>query len=425
MTEVALEDAWTVPEGTPWLGDVLLGAVGAVVGDLPEMRLRPPGGLRSTPRAPVPGAQDLGPEELAPVISPSATEAQRRTGLPGAKRAVVVLVDGLGWHNLQARADLAPFLTSQFHGVVGQSAIPSTTAANVTFLGTGVKPGQTAMAGYTVRNPESGRSMNLISWAGGMDPLDWQRVPTVFERLAAAGSSGAHVSTWRFENSALTQAALRGAQYIAAETLEERVDATVDRMREGTTPIAYLYWADIDATGHVHGWNSPEWETQLRHLDAQVERLVRELGPETLVVVTADHGMVDVPLGESACFGGPARIDIAAHPELARDVTLVTGENRFIQLFTDSPGAVAERWQDFLGERAVVLTRVEGFTRDLFGPVRPDVAPVIGDVLVPVLGDLSIGDRRIMSEGMFDLAGLHGSLTEWERAVPILSLMTD
>lgn len=425
MVETDLTRAWTVPEGTPWLGDVLLGAAGAVVGELPAKRIRPPGGLRSTPGVPPAGVSDLDPDELSRAINPSAIEAMKRAGLPAAQRAVVVLVDGLGWHNLQARADLAPFLTTQFDVAVGRSAAPSTTAANVTFLGTGVQPGQTSMAGYTVRNPETGKVMNLISWAGGMDPLDWQRTPTVFERLASAGSAGAHVSTWRFENSGLTQAALRGATYVAAETLEERVDATVEVLQEGIAPIAYLYWAELDAMGHLHGWNTPEWEEELRLLDAQLQRLVRQLGPETLVIVTADHGMVDVPLGESTVFGGPARIDISEHAELTQDVSLVAGENRFIQLFTDSPGAVAQRWRSFFGERAVVLTQAEAFDQGLFGPVRADVAPVIGDVLVPVLGDISIGDRRIMSEGMFNLAGLHGSLTEWERAVPILSLVTD
>lgn len=425
MVETDLRRPWAPPEGTPWLGDVLLGAAGAVAGELPAKRIRPPGGVRSTSETPAAGVSDLDPEGLSCAINPSAIEAMHRVGLPSAKRAVVVLVDGLGWHNLQARTDLAPFLTTRFVSAVGRSTTPSTTAANVAFLGTGVQPGLTAMAGYTVRNPETGGAMNLISWAGGMDPLLWQRVPTVFERLSAGGSAGAHVSTWRFENSGLTQAALRGATYVAAETLAERVDATVAVMQEGTIPVAYLYWAEIDAMGHLHGWNSPQWEQELQQLDAQLERLVRRLGPNTLVVVTADHGMVDVPRGESTVFGGPARIDIAEHPELKQGVSLVAGESRFIQLFTDSPAEVATRWRSFLGERAKVMTQAEGFAQGLFGPVRADVAPVIGDVLVPALGDISLGDRRIMSDGMFNLAGLHGSLTEWERAVPILTLVTD
>src|SRR5699024_4572784 len=164
-------------------------------------------------------------------------------------------------------------------------------------------PGQTAMGGYTVRNPYSGRQMNLISWAGGIDPLDWQRVPTVFERLNTAGFGNGHVSTWRFENSALTQAALRGSTYFAGETLEERVDACLEALTDPDIKLVYLYWADLDAAGHEFGWQTPQWEQELTRLDSELARLAARLGPDTLLAVTADHGMVDVPQGESKIFG--------------------------------------------------------------------------------------------------------------------------
>lgn len=419
-----LDIPWQPEQSTSWLGDVLLGAADSVFEELPELRLRPPGGFRGSPQKTAPGVQRPTAEEQTALVNPSSGRARKALGLIKARRAVVVLIDGLGWHNLMARADRAPFLINEFQRVKGQSALPSTTAANVTFLGTGVQPGQTAMAGYTVRNPETRERMNLISWAGGMNPLDWQRVPTVFERLSHAGVSSAHVSTWRFERSALTQAALRGANYVAAESLAERVEATADLMHTTDTPIAYLYWAEVDSAGHLYGWQTPEWENELRHVDEQLGRLVQLLPPDTLVVVTADHGMVDVPLGPSRVFGGEARIDISAHAALSEGLELVAGENRYLHLFTSEPEAVARRWRDFLGERALVQLREEAFDAGVYGPVRAEVADVVGDVTVAALGDISVADKRIVSEGMFNLAGLHGSVTEWDRAIPILSLVT-
>ncbi len=419
-----LQHPWEAPEQTPWIGDVLLGAVGATQGELPQLRLRPPGGFRRTPVHVGDGVWEASAEEQLRLINPSALAAHERTGFPSATRAVVVLIDGLGWHNLMARADRAPFLTQEFSAAKGCSAVPSTTAANITFLGTGVLPGQTAMAGYTVRNPVTDKQMNLISWAGGTDPLDWQRVPTVFERMNQAGIANAHVSTWRFESSGLTQAALRGSTYVAAESLAERVDATVGLMRDTDTKVAYLYWAEVDSAGHLHGWSTPQWEGELEYVDAQIQRLAQALPPDTLVVVTADHGMVDVPLGNSRVYGDQARIDISTHSDLARGIDLVAGENRFLHLFTKQPEEVADRWREFFGQRAVVLTRAEAFRQGVYGPVRADVADVIGDVNVALLGDISVGDRRIMSEGMFNLPGLHGSVTNWERTIPILSLVT-
>src|SRR5699024_524985 len=127
--------------------------------------------------------------------------------------------------------------------VRGESAVPSTTAANIAYLGTGALPGRTGMLGYSVRNPATGRAMNLISWAGGPDPRRWQREPTVFERLAAAGGVSVSVGTWRFADSPLTTAALRGAEYEAAESLPERVDRALAVLAEPDVSLVYLYWS--------------------------------------------------------------------------------------------------------------------------------------------------------------------------------------
>lgn len=422
--ETRLHEQWHTSASLPWLGEVLLGAAGAVCGDLPAMRLRPPAGIRSSTTEEDLGQAVLNAEEQHSLVNPSSTSAYQHLGFPQASRCVVVLIDGLGWHNLHAKSDLAPFLLTEFTKVMGRSTHPSTTAANITFLGTGVQPGQTAMAGYSVRNPETGKRMNLISWAGGGDPLDWQRVPTVFERMGKAGATTAHVSTWRFENSGLTQAALRGATYVAAETFSERVTATAQLMHDTETKLAYLYWADLDGVGHLNGWQTPNWDAELQNVDHQISNLVRQVPADTLVVVTADHGMIDVPQGSSQVFGGEARIDLSAHEALRQDINLVAGENRFLHLYTNHPQQVAKRWRGFFAERALVFTKQEAVEAGLYGHVRADVSPTIGDVIVALLGDVSVGDRRVISDSMFHLPGLHGSVTEWERAIPILSLKT-
>src|SRR5699024_875952 len=113
------------------------------------------------------------------------------------------------------------------------------------------------------------------------------------------------------------------------------------------TKVAYLYWAEIDAVGHLHGWQTPERDRELDHLDGEIARLASLLPPGPLVLLTADHGMVDVPQGASHTFGGPARIDVNAHAALSRGLDLVAGENRFLHLSTREPDEVARRWEDF------------------------------------------------------------------------------
>ncbi|WP_223403774.1 alkaline phosphatase family protein [Occultella gossypii] len=381
------------PAGT--LGEVLWGAVGACGIDL----AMPDGAATST------------------------VDVAAALGLPQARKAVVVLVDGLGWHNLTDRADVAPFLTSAGRLGALTCAFPSTTATNLGYLGTGRAGGSTGLLGYTVRDPR-GRLMNMISWNTGADPLAWQRQPTVFERLEEADRSAVSVGPWRFASSPLTRAALRGSEFLPAETLPERVDTALGALREVDVDLVYLYWGDVDSTGHHEGWRSGEWADALAHTDTELARLARLLPHGTTMLVTADHGMVDIPHGPSTHFPGPARVDVADRPDLAAGVDLVAGEPRAVHLYC-RPGAaeqVREVWADALGDRARVLSRAEVIDAGLLGPVDPRFTEVIGDLVVAALGDLAVHDSRTQTAASLTLVGMHGSITPAERTVPLVVL---
>lgn len=345
---------------------------------------------------------------------PGGEEARRLLGLPTAERVCVVLVDGLGHLNLAERGGHAPFLRSLLPDARAlASPFPSTTATAMGTFGTGEPPGRTAMLGYTVRDPATGRLGNLVSWTDLPSAQVWQPCTTVFERTAAAGVPVTSVGPARFEGSGLTSAALRGAAYRRAERLAERVDATVATLRR--PGLAYLYWGDVDKAGHHHGWGSWQWGDALTEVDAELARLARSLPAGTLLVVTADHGMVDVD---------PAlRRDVAADAALRQDVLVVAGEPRALQLHVADgahPEVVADRWRTELGETAVVLTRAQAVDAGWFGAVDAHVRPVVGDVVVAMTGAATVVDSRTQTAQSVALLGVHGSVTAREVLVPLL-----
>lgn len=379
-----------------WLGDVVLGAAGAVGVDL--------------------------------VVDPSGHAvrsgvAAERLELPQARRACVVIVDGLGLHNLTDAPEVAPVLNAAPRLPL-QSAFPSTTATNMAALGTGLPGGRTGMLGYTVRNPADGRLLNLISWRGGPEPETWQRHATIFELMAEQDLLSVSVGPWEFESSPLTRATLRGAEYEAAESLSQRVDRTLDVLAEPEARLVTMYWGDVDKTGHHHGWRSDPWRDALGLLDAELGRLAQRVPPETLLLVTADHGMVDIPRRDSEQFGGPARIDVAARPLLSDGVALVAGEPRICHVHAEpgAAGAVLESWRAELGERADVRSRDEAIAAGWFGQVEDRFRPVIGDVVAAMRGDIAVVDSRTQSAASLELVGMHGSGTPAERTVPLVRL---
>jgi hypothetical protein len=326
----------------------------------------------------------------------------------------VVLVDGLGHTNLGERAGHAPFLRQRLAGSAPlTSTFPSTTATAMGTFGVALPPGRTGMLGYTVRDPGTGRLGNLVSWTGLPPAREWQRETTVFERLVAAGTTVTSIGPMRFAASGLTEAALRGPTYTAAESLAARVDATLLALR--APGVAYLYWGDVDKAGHHHGWGSRQWGDALAELDAELGRLARMLPRDTVLVITADHGMVDVDRTQ--------RWDAGTHPVLGAGVQLVAGEPRALHLHLEpdvEPTAVADRWRDVLGDAAVVATREEAAADSWFGDIAAHVRPVIGDVVVAMTGRATVVDSQTQTPASLDLVGVHGSLTRHEMLVPCL-----
>ncbi len=357
----------------------------------------------------LPAAADAGG-----VTVPGGPAARAVLGLPRASRVCVVLVDGLGRVNLAERSGHAPFLREMLAGSRRLTAgYPSTTSASIATFGTGTCPGRTGLVGYTVRNPATGRLANMVSWEGAEPPRDWQVEPTVFEQIVADGHRAISVGPARFAGSGMTDAALRGATYRAAETLSDRVDATVAEL--AAPGLAYLYWGEVDKVGHHEGWGSWQWGHALEEIDRELARLARLLPRDSLLVVTADHGMVDVDPRR--------RWDVAEEKGLREGVSLVAGEPRALHLHLE-PGhtadAVAARWRDVLGGFAVVAVGQDAVDDGWFGPVADHVRPRLGDVVVAMTGRATVVDTRTQTSASLGLVGVHGSMTPHEMSVPFL-----
>jgi hypothetical protein len=338
-----------------------------------------------------------------------------RLTLAPARRAVVVLVDGLGHDLLVRRAGHAPFLRSRL-GVTQRvpAGFPSTTATSMGTFGTGLAAGAHGLVGYEVLVPGEDRLLNELSWEDGPDPLRWQPHETVFERVARAGLEVVRVGPAYFDGSGLTTAALRGGRFSAANELPARVDATLAAVRSGRRSLVHLYWGDLDKVGHVFGCDSWQWGDELESIDRELARLAASLPDDCSLTVTADHGMVDVP--------HEVRVDVADEPLLAAGVRHVTGEARAPQLYVE-PGArddVRAAWSERLGDRALVLTREDAVAAGWFGAVRPENLPRIGDVVVATRGRNAVVDSRRARPELLALLGLHGSLSDDEVAVPVV-----
>ncbi|HEX5426869.1 MAG TPA: nucleotide pyrophosphatase/phosphodiesterase family protein [Pedococcus sp.] len=334
-----------------------------------------------------------------------------------ARRAVVVLVDGLGYELVRRRGGHAPFLRSLLPAAYRLTAgFPSTTATSMGTFGTGLPPGAHGLLGYEVLVPGEDRLVNELSWENGPDPLMWQPEPTVLEMAERDGVDVTRIGPGFFDGSGLTRAAVRGGRFREAATMAERVDASLAAVRASRRALVFLYWGDLDKVGHVHGCASWEWGEELEGIDRELARLVRAVPSDTAVYVTGDHGMVDAPHA--------LRIDLAHDPELAAGIRHVGGEPRALQLYCEDGASddVLATWTSRVGERAWIRTREQAVAQGWFGPVSEPNLARIGDLVVAMRENFAIVDSRRARPKLLALLGLHGSLTPDESAVPLFHL---
>jgi hypothetical protein len=331
-------------------------------------------------------------------------------------RELLFLIDGFGFDTLATYADAMPTMSRMFnHGCI-QTAFPSTTATSLATLTTGELPGAHGMLGYTVQVPRSGgRLLNALKWDERVDPENWQPIETLFQRAAAAGINVTHVAAKRYENSGFTRAVFRGAQYKGANLVADLISETKLALHKAPS-FVYLYVNDLDTAGHSDGVGSEKWIVALSMIDQMVSQLMKEVPKGTRIWVTSDHGMINVQ----------EKIVIGLDNSLMQGVSVVAGEPRARHLYleSDSPTARAETaslWQEYLQDKALVLTREQAISSNLFGSeVSADALDRMGEVIAIARGGLVLLDAdRVEKEGA--MVGHHGADSDIESQVGLLT----
>lgn len=337
--------------------------------------------------------------------------------LDGVRRIAVLLVDGLGWHQIPVARRYAPTLFG-LYALLGRqltSGFPSTTPTSLVSLGTGAAPGAHGVLGFRVRVPESDRLLSHLEWGTDPEPLRWQPVGTQLERARAVGVTVTVVSRPEYAGSGLTMAANRGGDYRGATGVDELATEILAALAAGDGPtLVSGYHPDLDREGHLHGVDSPLWRAAATEVDHLVARLVDGLPGDAALLVTADHGQINIPVEH--------RVDLDADPRLRDGVRVVAGEPRVRYLHV-APGALADvvdTWSGVLGDAARVVTREEAVATGWFGPVPEEHLQRVGDVVVVCRGTWAVVATRSERPMESRLVAYHGADTAAEMDIPLL-----
>jgi hypothetical protein len=364
---------------------------------------------------------DVMPSVLAVLGVPGADD---RLGLEpeldGVRRIAVLLVDGLGWHQLPLAAAHAPTLADLHTGRAGRAlelttGFPSTTPTSLVSLGTGAAPGSHGILGFRLNVPGTARVLNHIDWRADPDPAVWQPVETQLERAAAAGVAVTAVSRPEFAGSGLTVASSRGGMFVGASDADQLAESMLTALNLDDAPaLVSGYHPELDKVGHLHGVDTQPWREAAARVDRLVSRLGAGLPRDAALLVTADHGQLNVPADH--------RFDLDTDLRLREGVRVVAGEPRVRYLHV-RPGAqddVIAAWRAILGEAAWVVSREEAVTAGWFGPVPEAHLDRVGDVVAACRGRYAVLATKTDNPIEGSLVAYHGSWTAAEMMIPLL-----
>ena len=388
---------------------------------------------RDEPTVPVPLYGEASLADLTPALLTSLGV----DGLPDVfalgplERVCLLLIDGLGWEQLRAHREEAPFLNALADGRDGGSGhaitagFPATTVASLGSLGTGLSPGEHGLVGYTFGVPGLDRPVNAIAWAlagagpdadveAALPPEGFAPRGTLLQRALVSGIGVVRVGPPDLDRTPLSRAVLRGGAYRDDYSLGDLAALAAQALAEPGPRLVSSYHPGLDTTGHARGVGSESWRLELAHVDVVAEQLARRLPAGSALVVTGDHGMVDVP--------DEAKVDLADRPELAAGVRMLGGEGRARYVYAESGAAedVQAAWADALGHRMWVRGRDEAIAEGWFGPrVTDDARARIGDVVAAAFAPIGVFERAVDPMQAM-LVGHHGSMTSEEQLVPLV-----
>ena len=176
------------------------------------------------------------------------------------------VLDGLGAHNLAARAGHARFLSqASTKRDVARTVFPSTTASALTSLLTGTMPGEHGIVGYRARIPGTDDVVNqLRGWDTDGLPLEWQRADAADRRASelrrVEGGVRRHRVHRRDPPRCRVPRGRRPRRACRARRRPRRAASGILRLprtRRNSTAI-----------GHRRGWQSDEWVAALERVDA-------------------------------------------------------------------------------------------------------------------------------------------------------------
>lgn len=317
------------------------------------------------------------------------------------QKIIVMLFDGLGMDLLHSALPESAFLRRHTHHTLS-AVFPSTTTNATSVIECGASPREHGWLGWTLYFPQLEKPVDLFTnQSQGKPAADFhvanRFIPRsmIFPRITAAGQAVASCIS-RFGDTQISK-------------LNGLFDETLAQAQDDQRRYIYTYWDEPDHAMHDKGCHHPKIYAKVQDINARVEKMYQQLPENSLLMLTADHGLIDGQFIYLEDY--PELLSMLAHPPTmeSRAASLHI-KPQYLQAF---PSLFSIDTEDHF-----LLIPRETFIQEYLGggPIRPEVYDFVGDFVALSKDAFSLD----VYHDPHPLKGVHGGLTRQEMQVPLM-----
>lgn len=247
-----------------------------------------------------------------------------------------------------------------------------------------------------------------------VNPREWRQGETVSGLAQEANVRCVFVGPSEYAGSGFTEVIMERAEYVAARTISERLEATLELLSERELSLVYCYIPELDQVAHAYGVDSAKWLLKTEELNASMLQFSSGMPSHSGAILTADHGIVDVPASNHIFLDDLINVDLLS----------ITGDPRcqFIYLSDPSQSShLVESLNQQLGGRAIAVPKSSILDQGLCGErVTEEVGARMPELFVIAVKNCALYHRNFASPKSMNMVGQHGGLSDVELMVPLL-----
>jgi hypothetical protein len=326
-----------------------------------------------------------------------------KLGFQPTKSVIVILVDGLGYRQLEQVSGHAPTIWKNSKPI--KSAFPATTSVNIKSFSSGLPPAKHGFLGYRLKHNQG--TTNLLSDLQKLDIAEFNTIRNISE-TGDRQCKFSVVSMEEYRDSGFSRVTMAGAEYQSAETIQDRFKVA-ENIARNPGQVVYLYIPELDKTGHKEGWGSDRWIHYLEEVESGLRALQdTEIG----VVLISDHGMVNTSAEKQIHLDQFIDSD---------DILAMVGDTRCTFLHTNLTKTEIAKAVDSQPMSVYEASELEA-AGWFGGEVLAEFRYRLPQIVLIAHGDHVILHKDFNTERAYKMIGHHGTFDDRELEVPLMRI---